>query len=163
MSDFTNRSDFLKATEEVWVLNKNTCRLVSDYCRQFVEIDCPLRSRNDDDLGRLVGEIGFQSLNVFRVRRPGNHNSTCSSGAATSHQDGFSDPASPLVQAGIGNIQAAQLGNQRLKFEEGLQSPLAGFGLIRSVRRIEFTTRGEFIDDAGNVVVISSATHKADA
>ena len=53
------------------------------------------------------------------------------------HEDGLADGGSPFVQTGVGNLHPGQSTDQALKLEEGLQTPLTGFGLVGRVGRVE--------------------------
>ena len=78
------------------------------------------------------------------------------------HQHGLGRGAAAVVQAGVRDVHAGQLGDQRLVFEDDLQVALAGLGLIRRVRRVELAARGDRIDDGGDEVVVAAAAEEAD-
>jgi predicted naringenin-chalcone synthase len=72
----------------------------------------------------------------------------------------FGDGAAALVEAGIGDVQPGQLCNQGLKFKEGLQAPLACFGLVGSICRVEFASTCHRIHHRGYEMVITAAAQE---
>ena len=77
------------------------------------------------------------------------------------HEHRLGHCAAAFVKAGVGDIHAGQLADQRLIFEERLQAALAGFGLIGRVGRVEFAAAGDGIDDGRNEVVVAAAAQEA--
>ena len=86
----------------------------------------------------------------------------CRPVALHGHQHGFGRGAAAVVQAGVRDIHAGQLGDQRLIFEEDLQVALAGLGLIGRVRRVELAARADVVDDRRNEMVVAAAAQEAD-
>ena len=90
------------------------------------------------------------------------HDAAVSARGAECHQHRLGRGAAAVVQAGVGDVHAGQLGDQRLVLEEDLQVALAGLGLIRRVRRVELAARGDVVDDRRNEMVVAAAAEKAD-
>ena len=78
------------------------------------------------------------------------------------HQHRLGRGRAAVVEAGVGDVHAGQLGDQRLVFERRLERPLAGLGLVRGVRRVELAPGGEVVDHRGDEVVVASAAQEAD-
>ena len=83
-------------------------------------------------------------------------------GDAERHQHRFGDGGAALVEAGVGDVHARELGHHRLVFVDDLQRSLARLGLVRGVGGVEFRPRGDGIDDARDEVVVGSAAEEAD-
>ncbi len=77
------------------------------------------------------------------------------------HEHRLGRRAGPVVEAGVGNVHAGQLGDERLILEDRLERPLAGLGLIGSVGRVELAAGGDEIDHRGDEVVVGSAAEEA--
>ena len=81
---------------------------------------------------------------------------------AHGHEYGFGHAAAALVEAGVGDVHARQLADERLKLEKRLQTALAGLGLVRRVSGVEFTAAGDGIDHGRDEVVVRAAAQEAD-
>ena len=78
------------------------------------------------------------------------------------HEHRLGQGAAAFVDTGVGDVHAGQLAEQRLVFEERLQAPLAGFGLISRIGGVVFAAAGDRIDHGGNEVIVTAAAEKAD-
>ena len=85
-----------------------------------------------------------------------------SAGDGQGHEHGLGDGAAALVEAGVGDVQAGQLADQRLELEERLQAALAGLGLVGRVGGVELAAAGDGIDHGGDEVVVAAAAEEAD-
>ena len=77
------------------------------------------------------------------------------------HQGGLGHGGAAVVEAGVGDVHAGELGDQGLVFEDGLEGALAGLGLVGGVGGVEFAAGGEVIDDGGDEVVVSACAEEA--
>ena len=66
--------------------------------------------------------------------------------ASHRHENGFADRRAAFVEAGVGDVHARQLADQRLVFKERLQTALAGFGLVRGVRGVILASSRNRVD-----------------
>ena len=83
-------------------------------------------------------------------------------GDAEGHQHRLGDGAAAVVEAGVGDVHAGELADQRLILEERLQAALAGLGLVRRVGGVELAAAGDGIDDGRDEVVVAAAAEEAD-
>ena len=74
----------------------------------------------------------------------------------TAHGNSFSSGGSTVVNGSIGNVHTGQLADHGLVLENGLQNTLAHLSLIGSVSSQELFLSRNVLDDAGDVVVIST-------
>ena len=81
---------------------------------------------------------------------------------AHGHEHRLGHGAAAVVKAGVGDVQAGELADERLELEERLQAALAGLGLVGRVGGVELAAAGDGIDDGGNEVVVAAAAEEAD-
>ena len=106
---------------------------------EIVPSGVPTVTSSTSRLARYVARIWRYSGCTLR----GGDHARVPAGGVDGHQHGFGRGAAAVVQAGVGDVHAGQLGDQRLVFEEHLQVALAGLGLIGRVRRVELAARGD--------------------
>ncbi len=78
------------------------------------------------------------------------------------HQDGFGGGRSAVVHAGVGDLEAGQLRDKRLEFEDRLSGALTDLGLVRRVAGSEFRACGNRAHGRRYVVAVVAAAEKAD-
>ncbi len=105
-----------------------------------------------------VGGDGLAVLGMHAVE--GNHLLVALRGTHA-EQHGFDARAAAVVEAGVRDIHARQLANQRLVLEHGLQIALADFRLVGSVGRVEFAPRGQRVDHGRDEMVVAAAAQEA--
>ena len=76
-------------------------------------------------------------------------------GHTHAEQYGLHDRTPAVVQTGVGDVHSGELGNERLEFEEGLQRPLAGLGLVGRIGSGKLTPGGDVIDHGRDEVVVA--------
>ena len=81
---------------------------------------------------------------------------------AHGHQHGLGRGAAAVVEAGVRDVHAGELRDQRLILEHDLQVALADLGLVGRVRRVELAAAGELVDDGGDEMVVAAAAEEAD-
>ena len=79
------------------------------------------------------------------------------------HEHGLGHRRAAVVKAGVGDLHAGELGDQRLVLECGLERSLAGLGLVGRVGRVELAARGQVVDHGGDEVIVAAAAQEADA
>jgi hypothetical protein len=119
-----------------------------------------VRCGHRDELGCEVGEVGRDDLAVLRVHRAGEHDPALAPGDAQRHQHRLGHGGAAVVEAGVRDVHAGQLGDQRLVFERRLERPLARLGLIGGVGGVILTPRGEVIDHGRNEMVVASCAEE---
>ena len=123
--------------EKVWLLQDHTGGLIIYRRRQIVDIHLSAWRVDRDQIGTEVVEIGADRLAIFGMHAFHGDNLTVSTRGADRHQDRLGRGASPVVDAGVGNVHAGESSDQRLVFKCRLQIALANFCLIGRVRGIE--------------------------
>ena len=96
-----------------------------------------LRSRDRDELRLHLGEERREHLAVLGVDRLGDDDLSEPSRDRQRHQHSLGRGRTAVVEAGVGNVHAGQLRDQRLILERRLERALTGFGLVGRVGRIE--------------------------
>ena len=99
----------------------------------------------------------MQRLAIGRMHR-GRHQHALRSGAAGAfgHQHRFGQRGRAVVHRRIRHIHAGQPRHHRLVFVDQLQRALAGFGLVRRVRRIKLTATNDLPDRRRDVVFVGA-------
>ena len=121
MSDGSDLLDILQSAEEVRVLNDHARGRLVDRRLQLRNADLTIGCWQDEDLGQLIGKISRDALRGFRIHGTRDDHAARSTGATHRHEYRLGDAAPPVVQTRVGNIESAQLGDQRLKLEEWLK------------------------------------------
>ena len=155
--------DVFQRAEEVGVLNQHAGRLVGDLLGESRQVNAPIGRCDRDQFRVDVGQIGLQNLAILGMYRSGRHDATGTSRGGQAHQHRFGRRAAAVVNAGVRDVHAGQLRNQRLVFKRRLQIALADFWLIRSVRRIKLTPRRDKVDHRGHEMIVAAAAQKANA
>ena len=75
---------------------------------------------------------------------------------------GLDEGGGPVIERGVGDLEAAQAGDHRLVLEDRLQDALGHLGLIGGVGGHELRAGGEGLHDSGDLVVIRAGAGKAD-
>src|SRR6266581_2347089 len=76
------------------------------------------------------------------------------------HQHCLGETGAAIVERGVGNLHARQLGDVGLKLEDCLQGALRDFCLIRRVRGVELGPRDQRINDDGDVVPVNAGPNE---
>ena len=163
MCDSGDLLDILQPAEEVRVLNDNARGCLVDVRLQLRNANLAMTSRQHENFRRLIGQISRDALHGFGIHGTGHDHAARSSGATHRHEHRLGDSTPSVVETRVGDIETAQLGDQRLEFKEGLQRSLTRLGLIRRVGGVELAASRHFINDARDVVIIGPAPHEADA
>ena len=125
-------------------------RLVVDGLLQVVGIEEAVRRRQRDDL-RHPGWRGRSRASGDTRDGRSRRRAPCRVRPVTvdGHQHGLGHGAAAVVEAGVGDVHAGQLADERLILEERLQAALAGLGLVGRVGRVELAAAGEASTTAG--------------
>ena len=155
--------DVFQAAEEVRVLHEHAGRCVVDgrgevLRRQRRPSGVPTVTSSTPRFARYVASVWRYSGCTLA----GDDDLAVAARAADGHQHGFGRGAAAVVQAGVRDIHAGELGDQRLILEHDLQVALAHLGLIGRVRRVELAAAGEGVDDRRDEVVVAAAAEEAD-
>ncbi len=108
-----------------------------------------------------IGEIGRQSAAIFGMDAFGDQHFRAALVDAHGHEHALGHRAAAFVKAGVGDIHAGQLADERLIFEKRLQASLAGLGLVGRVGGVEFAAAGDGIDDGGNEMIVTAAAEES--
>ena len=152
--------DLLELPEEVGVLHDHRGGVVGDGGGQLVAIDPAATRGDDDDLGFEVGQVGRQDLSRLGVDRPGDDDPALPPGDGQGHEDRLGDRRAAVVEAGVRDVHAGQLADERLILERRLQGPLARLRLIRRVGRVELAASGQVVHDGRDEVVVAPPPRK---
>ena len=96
-----------------------------------------------------VGQVRLQDLPVFGVHAGGDDHLRLALRHAQAHQHRFRRRAAAVVQAGVGDVHAGQLADQRLVLEHRLQRALADLRLVGRVGGVELAAGGHASTTAG--------------
>ena len=129
---------------------------------QLVGRDRAVGRADGDQLDAEVRQVRGQDLAIFGMDAAGDDDAAVAAGGADGHQHGFGRGAAAVVEAGVRDVHAGELGDQRLILEEDLQVALAGLGLIGRVRGVELAARGDVVDDRRDEMVVAAAAQEAD-
>ena len=110
--------------------------------------------RQLDHFDFLIADNRTHNLTVNRMHGFRNQDTARCFMRTHRHQSRFRQRRSAVVHTGIGDIHAGQRSHHRLIFIQQLQCALAGFRLIRRIRRIKFAARGDLPYSSRNVMLI---------
>src|SRR2546428_8280329 len=79
------------------------------------------------------------------------------------HQKSLCQRSASVVERSIGYIQAGQLANHGLEFENALQRPLRDLRLIGRVGGVELSARNKRVDHNGNEMIVGARAQKIGA
>ncbi len=143
------------------MLHQHAGRVAIDRRGQFLRRDRSLGRAHGHQLDPQVRQIRRQHLPILRMHAGGGHHAAVAAGGAGGHQHGFGRGAAAVVQAGVRDVHAGQLRDERLILEEDLQVSLAGLGLIGRVRGVKLAARADRVDDRGNEMVVAARAQEA--
>ena len=156
-----NRIVVLDDAEEVWRLNGDGERAVR--CgAQRVHINATIDLPSDlDDLDAEVLDVRADGGGVLRMHTLRDDDASLSFADTLREQDRFAQRCRAVVQRSVRDIESRQQTLMRLIFEDRLR-PLRHLGLIRRVRREEFSAQQKLIDARRLVVRVRAAAEKRD-
>src|SRR5471030_1953998 len=129
MTDAADGLHIFQAAKEIRVMHDYTECLVVQLLFECARVEIPVRSGECGDRYRQVFEVSLKGAAIFRMNTLGHEHFFALPTNTHGHEDAFRYRAATLIKAGIGNIHARELADQRLVFEKGLQTSLAGLGL----------------------------------
>ena len=110
----------------------------------------------------LRAQVGANRRAIVRPQRARERDDTAFGQHAPRHQHRLGRGGRAVVHTGVGDLEAGQLRDERLKFEDRLRGALAGLGLIGRVAGRELGARGHRADHRRHIVVVVTAAEKAD-
>ena len=88
------------------------------------------------------------------------HEHAAAAREALGHEHGLGGGGRAVPHGCVGHVLTGKLGDERLKFEDGLQSALADFRLVGRIRGEEFAAQQDRVGDHGTQVVINAGAQK---
>ncbi len=113
-----------------------------------------------DQLAVEVGQVSGENLSILGMQTCRNDHAAAA-GRVHGHDGGLGRGGTAVVETRVRHVHAGQLRDERLVFEQRLQVPLAGLGLVGRVGRIELAPRGDRIDHGRDEVIVAAAAQEA--
>ena len=110
---------------------------------------------------RGSSEVGAERLAVVGVDSPADEHSLAP-GCAAGHQRTLSRCRCPVVMRSGYDVEAGQLGHQRLVFVDALERALADLRLVGRIGGVELAPQQQLVDYGRSEVAIGSGAEEAD-
>ena len=152
----------LQVAEEVRVLHHDGGGGGVDRLPQFGGIEMATGRRNGHERHAEAGQVRGERLSVFGVQAFRDDHLALAVGDVDRHQHRLGHGRAALVEAGVGDVHAGQLADERLVLVKGLQAALAGLGLVRRVGRVKLAAGTDRVHHGRNEVVVGAAAEETD-